>query len=153
MARLKALVGVVFSAMMLAACNHTSGPGEGLGTVGGAVAGGAVGGAVSGGEPGAVVVGAVAGGVIGNVIGAELDRSAQRRARDAELRALEHGRTGTPVTWRNGRVRGEVVPGPRYQVNAYDCRDFTHTVYGSGQPQSVRGTACRQPNGTWQSVS
>ena len=48
------------------------------------------------------------------------DQSSQRRARDAEIRALEHGRTGTPVTWRNGRLRGEVVPGQSFGAHIPD---------------------------------
>ncbi|MCP4381842.1 MAG: hypothetical protein GY798_10605 [Hyphomicrobiales bacterium] len=136
MVRVHALIGIVLGSLVLAGCEHQSGAGAGSSTVGSAVA-----------------VGAGTGSEQGNATGPELDQSAQRRARDAELRALEHGRTGTPVTWRNGKVRGEVVPGPRYQVNAYNCRDYTHTVYGQGQSQSVRGTACRQPNGSWQPVT
>lgn len=153
MARVKALVVIAVGALALAGCNRTTGPGEGLGTLGGAVAGGVVGGAVTGGEAGGIVAGALVGGVLGNVIGSELDQSAQRRAREAEMRALENGRTGVPVAWRSGRYRGEVVPGAQYQVNTYNCRDYTHTIYGPGQPQVARAAACRQPNGSWQSVT
>ncbi len=154
MPRVKALVVLAVGALSLGGCSHTtSGAGEGLGTVGGAVAGGVVGGAVSGGKPGAIVAGAVAGGVVGNVVGREMDQSAQRAAREAEFRALEYGRPGAPVTWQSGKYHGEVVPGPQYQVNAYNCRDYTQTIYGSGAPQSARATACRQANGTWQAVT
>ena len=93
------------------------------------------------------------GGVAGNLIGTSLDATSLRKARQAELRALESGRTGVPIGWNNGRVRGEVVPGAQYQVNTYNCRDYTHTIYGTGQPQTARGTSCRQPDGAWQFVS
>jgi len=83
----------------------------------------------------------------------ELDVAAKRAAKDAEYRALEFGRTGTPVAWQAGKSHGEVVPGPLYHVNASDCRDFTHTVYIASQPHATRATACRQSNGTWQPVS
>jgi surface antigen len=82
-----------------------------------------------------------------------LDAGARRAAKDAEYRALEFGRTGTPVAWQDGKSHGEVVPGPLYHVNASDCRDFTHTVYMVNEPRTIRGTACRQPNGNWQPVS
>jgi surface antigen len=147
-----AVIGL--AAIVLAGCNHTTGPGQGLGTVGGAVAGGVVGGAVSGGKPLAIVGGAAVGGVIGNLVGRELDQSAQKAAAEAEYKALEFGRAGVPVAWRQGSARGEVTPGPLYQVNAYNCRDYTHAVtIGSEPPQSGRGTACRQPNGAWQEVT
>ena len=32
------------------------------------------------------------------------------------------------------------------------CRQYTHTVYIDGRPQTMRGTACRNPDGTWQAV-
>lgn len=82
-----------------------------------------------------------------------LDAASQRKARAAELKALDQPRTGIPVHWRSGRVRGEVVPGPTYQVNSYSCRDYTHIVYRDGPPQRMRGTSCRQPNGSWEPVT
>jgi surface antigen len=33
-----------------------------------------------------------------------------------------------------------------------NCRQFTHTIYIDGRPQTARGTACRNPDGTWQPV-
>ena len=91
--------------------------------------------------------------VVGAVAGAGLDAGAKRAAKDAEYRALEFGRTGTPVTWQNGKNHGDVVPGPLYHVNAFDCRDFTQTIYVGSEPHATHATACRQPDGTWQPVS
>lgn len=95
-----------------------------------------------------------AGGIIGKVIGAELDSADRRAALDAEFRALEYGRTGVPVQWRgrNGRTWGDVWAGARYQINDFACRDYTHTIVIGGETQTARGTACRQPNGTWEAV-
>ncbi len=87
------------------------------------------------------------------IAGADLDAAAKRAAKDAEYRALEFGRAGTPVTWQSGKSHGEVVPGPLYHVNASDCRDYTQTVYSGAGPRNTRATACRQANGTWQPVS
>ena len=44
-----------------------------------------------------------------------------------------------------------------YVIDAYkdvdrSCRSFTHTIYLDGRPQTVRSTACRNPDGTWSSV-
>lgn len=82
-----------------------------------------------------------------------LSTSAQRKAAEAEFRALEYGRTGIPVGWKDGSSRGEVTPGAPYQVNAFNCRDYTHVVsIGGGPPLSGRATACREANGQWQTV-
>lgn len=86
-------------------------------------------------------------------IAINLDGFAARAAREAEQKALEFGRAGTPVGWKAGRVYGDVVPGTVYQVNDSTCRDYMHTVYIGGSPQKVRGTACRQANGAWQPVT
>ena len=68
--------------------------------------------------------------------------------------AAETVRTRQPVAWRNpdsGRY-GSVVPGSAYEANGMNCRPYTHTIYIDGRPQTTRGTACRNPDGTWQPV-
>jgi surface antigen len=96
----------------------------------------------------------LAGGLSSGAIGSGLTSSDRRNAAEAEFRALEYGRTGTIVPWQDKRSghRGEVVPGTGYKINNSDCRDYTHTIYDDGQPKSGRGTACRQPDGTWKAV-
>ena len=47
---------------------------------------------------------------------------------------------------------GTIVPGPGYQESGRNCRSFTHTIYIDGRPQVARGSACRNPDGTWQPV-
>lgn len=99
--------------------------------------------------------GALVGGVVSQPIGRGLDDRERQRAEQAEFEALENGRPGSPVDWRSNRegYRGEVVPGPRYRVNAYDCRDYTHRIWSGGEPQAARGTACRQSDGTWRPIN
>jgi surface antigen len=120
----------------------------------GAATGGLIGNAI-GGSTGnrlaGTVIGAAVGGLIGNRIGAALDDEDRRRAYAAQLQALGTGPSGAPVAWRNpdsGRY-GNVVPGPAYQANGATCRPYTDTVYINGAPQTERGTACRNPDGTW----
>jgi surface antigen len=45
-----------------------------------------------------------------------------------------------------------VVPGPYYVDNGRRCRAFTETIYIDGRPQTARGTACRNPDGSWTPV-
>ncbi|MEM8839897.1 MAG: RT0821/Lpp0805 family surface protein [Pseudomonadota bacterium] len=72
-------------------------------------------------------------------------------ARKAQADALDNGRTGTAVAWRNPRTgtAGEVVPGPDYSVNGRGCRDITHIVPKNGARSSVRNVACRDEQGSW----
>ena len=44
---------------------------------------------------------------------------------------------------------GSVVPGPSYQDRGRNCRAYTETIYIDGRPQTARGTACRNPDGSW----
>ena len=142
-------------AAALAACSSNPGPQEFSGTlVGagtGALIGNAAGGAAGNREAG-TVAGAAMGAMIGNRIGAGMDDEDKRRAYAAQLQALDSGPPGAPVAWRNpdsGRY-GSVVPGPKYQREGLDCRQYTHTIYIDGQPQTARGAACRNPDGSWQ---
>jgi surface antigen len=127
------------------------------GALAGAVAGGVIGNQFGrgGGRVAGTVVGAVIGGIVGNEIGRKLDARDRELAQQAEYDAWERGASGRAYKWRNpdnGRY-GEVVPDKPYRRGSVDCRDYTHKVYIDGQPQAMRGTACRNPDGTWTNVS
>lgn len=99
--------------------------------------------------------GRVDGGLAGGELGRGLKADDRRTALEAEFRTLEYGRTGMPIVWR-GRSggRGEVVAGPLYQVNDYDCRDYAHTITTrKDETETARATACRRPGGEWRLVS
>jgi surface antigen len=157
------IAAVAMLGLSLAACAGSpdgSGPGprENTGTLLGAGSGALLGAAVAGGGTGnrlaGAAVGGLLGGLIGNRIGASMDDEDKRRAYEAQMDALERGQSGAPVTWRNpdsGRY-GTIVPGPAYQQMDRSCRSFTHTIYLDGRPETVRSTACRNPDGTWSSV-
>jgi surface antigen len=89
-------------------------------------------------------------GVLGNGIGSTLDERDHQRAFAAELQALEQGEPGEPVGWRGAQGRyGTVVPGAPYETKGTRCRDYSHTIYMDGRPQTARATACRNPDGSW----
>jgi surface antigen len=144
---------------VLAGC---SGPDGGIskadtGTVLGGVAGGIVGNQIGKGRGNvlATVAGAVVGGIIGSEIGRNMDARDRQLAQEAEYDALERGQSGSPRQWRNpdnGRY-GEITPSKPYKRGGNDCRDYTHTIYIDGRPQQMRGTACRNGDGTWQNVA
>ena len=159
--RLRHAGSIALVGLLLSACAGNpqtgSGPHENTGTLVGAVSGAVVGSQFGrgSGRVASTVAGAAIGGLIGNRIGAALDDEDRTRAYEAQIQALESGASGAPVGWRNddtGR-RGTVVPGPAYQRNAMTCRQYTHTVYIDGKPQLTRGTACRNPDGTWVAVT
>lgn len=149
-------VALALAALAVAACSAESRPKEFGGTAAGVGAGGLLGNAIgSGADNAGTFVGAALGGFLGNRIGASLDDEDKRRAYAAQMQALETGPSGAPVAWRNpdsGRY-GNVVPGPAYQMNGEPCREYSHTVYIDGQPQTQRGTACRNPDGSWTTIS
>ena len=145
-------VAIVMLPVLVAGCATKQEQGTAVGAVAGGLLGSAVGrgnGKIVGG-----LVGAVAGGIIGSEIGRSLDDRDRALARQAEMDALERGQSGRSYTWRNpdnGRY-GEVVPSQPYRRGPSDCRDYTHKVYIDGRPQAMRGTACRNPDGTWSNV-
>ena len=146
------LIAAALAALSMAACAGTpetgQGPRENTGTLVGAFGGG------TGERIAAGLAGAAIGGLIGNRIGAVMDDDDKRRAYAAQMQALEAGKSGVAVAWKNpdsGRY-GSVVPGPGYQSNGLQCRPYTHTISSAGRPQAARGNASRNPDGTWTAV-
>ncbi len=151
------IAGVSALALLLAACGPNGPNKADTGTAVGAIAGGILGNQVGNGTGRvlATVAGAFVGGVVGHSIGSSLDEQDRVLAQRAEYAALERGQSGVAETWRNpdtGRY-GEIIPSKPYRRGINDCRDFTHTVYIDGRPQALRGTACRNPDGTWRNVA
>jgi surface antigen len=150
------LVALSLVPLALTACGPGGPNKQDTGLAVGAIAGGIIGNQVGRGSGRilATAVGAVVGGIVGSEIGRSMDQQDRMLAQQAELNALERGQSGRAVAWRNpdnGRY-GEVVPGTPYRRGSADCRDYTHTVYIDGRPQAMRGTACRNPDGTWSAV-
>jgi surface antigen len=99
------------------------------------------------------VGGTPTGGILSGPVGASLDERDRKRATAAEKQALERGEPGEPVGWRGGAGRhGTVVPGVDYEIRGVRCRDYTHSIYIDGRPQTSRTTACRGADGTWSPV-
>ena len=103
------------------------------------------------GAPSASAITALGGGLIGGSIGRDLSSRDRRQALEAEYKALEYGQGGQVITWQSSRDinRGEVVAAQPYRVGSQDCRQFVHTLYTGNASQTARGTACRNPDGSW----
>jgi surface antigen len=92
-------------------------------------------------------------GVIGSQIARGIADDDRKIGLSAEYRALEYGESGVGVEWQgHNSVAGVVVPGPRYRVNDYDCRQFNHTIVFHEATESARATACRGVDGAWRIV-
>jgi surface antigen len=140
-------IGAVALPLMGCANNQESG------TLVGAVAGGVIGNQFGSGAGRALatVGGAVVGGIIGNEIGRNMDEADRQAAIDAEYRALEYEEE---TRWRNERSGhyGYIRPRRTYRYSGLRCREYEHTVYIRGRPETMVGKACRQPDGTWKAV-
>ena len=155
---MRLLVVLALIPLTLAACSSDTSKAD-SGLLVGAAAGGLLGNVAGGRSTGGRVVGTIAGAFIGGIAGHQIGRSLDKQdrifAQQAEINALERGRTGERQVWRNpdtGRY-GEVIPLEPYHRGVQDCRDYTHKVYIDGRPEALRGTACRNPDGTWTNVS
>ncbi len=98
----------------------------------------------------ATIISAMDGGLIGGAIGSNLGQGDRRTALQAEYRALEYTPGGKAVEWQGSGVSGSVTAAQPYRVGSQDCRQYMHVVSsGGGQRQTARGTACRNPDGSW----
>ena len=97
------------------------------------------------------IISAMDGGLIGGAIGSSLREGDRRTALQAEYRALEYTPAGKSVDWQGsgGGVTGSVTAAQPYRVGSQDCRQYMHAVSNEGRNQTARGTACRNPDGSW----
>jgi len=163
------LVAIALTATMLTACTQPGGaPNSGVmngggldkqdvGTAAGVVGGGVLGSLVGKGNGKIVgaILGAGLGGLIGNQVGKSLDNADQAAYAQKTQQALETGQPGQALPWKgqNGAT-GSVTPGAVTQNSSGQyCREYTQKINVGGQTTTGYGTACRQPDGSWQVVS
>lgn len=156
MRRLRILVLPLVLALALPGC-ASMGPKEQAGTVIGGASGALLGAQVGKGRGRllGVAVGTLAGALIGQEIGKSLD-AADRAAMEASAQqALEYNRTGEPEEWRNpdSGHYGSITPERTYKTaQGRYCREYQQRVYIGGEEHEAYGTACRQPDGSWEIV-
>lgn len=154
---MRSCLSLVLISTILMGCSSSGGVApEGVGAGVGAVSGGLIGSQFGKGKGkvATTILGAAAGTVVGFGVGQWLYGRDREQAERAQFSALESGQSNKPVSWRgaDGHSRGEVVPSSPYRRGTENCRDYNHTIYVDGRPQTLRGTACRNPDGTWRSV-
>lgn len=153
-------------ALLLAGCtapaNIETGPkqttGAAVGAVGGAILGGMAGDALGGGGKNAIAIGAgaalggISGLLLGSGVGESLDRAdrmyAERSWNDA-MRAP----VGEEIVWDNPRSgnSGYTVATRQGSVPSTGrvCREYTTKIKVGGKDETLVGTACENPDGTW----
>ena len=146
---------IVLLAAALTACQTAGGPKQTGGTLLGAGLGALAGSQIGSGrgQLAAVAIGTLGGALLGNSVGRSLDRADRLHAARAE-RAAHTAPIGQPVVWRNpdSGNQGSITPvreGRDTATGAY-CREYQQTVTVNGESQQAYGTACRQPDGSWQ---
>ena len=155
------VVGLMAGALAVAGCEGAGGGGGLSKQTGGAVLGG-VGGAVAGAQFGsgtgqlvATAAGALLGAFVGSEVGKSLDRADQQAAQRSAQQAFEYNRVGQAATWNNpdSGNSGTVTPTNTFTQEGRYCREYSQTVNVGGRSETAVGTACRNPDGTWQIVS
>jgi surface antigen len=92
-----------------------------------------------------------AGTVIGYIVGSSLGRFMDDVDQSCVGQALERASDRQTVAWTDGRrdSRYEVTPTRTFRNDGRYCRDFVMDAIVDGRSDTVRGTACRNPDGSW----
>ncbi len=150
---------IVANLSVLSACENNGGPGLFTKTNVGTVIGGA-GGAIAGstigkgkGNIAAIAVGTLLGAGLGHEVGASLDRADKMYYERTSQSSLENNKTGVAASWNNpdSGNNGTITPTKTFKASdgSY-CREYTQTIIIQGKASEGYGTACRQPDGSWQ---
>jgi surface antigen len=142
-------VAVLCVAVLTGCANYQSQQEQG-GMIIGGLLGGVLGSNIGAGDgrTAAIILGSLAGASIGGAVG----RSMADVDRMKTSRALENVRTGVPTSWRNPDTGNQYMVTPTHTVETAwgPCRDYTVDAVIAGKREKVNGTACRQPDGSWQ---
>ena len=126
---------------------------QAMGGILGGVLGGILGSQVGHGrgKAAATIGGTLLGIVVGSSIGRSMDAADERCASEA----LEYSPDRRPVAWvnPNNDTRYQVTPVKTFNENGRYCREYITKAVIGGKTQDVYGTACRQPDGSWQLVN
>jgi len=152
------LTCVAVTSLALAGCQTTDqwGQKQTIGTGAGALAGGLAGSQMGkgSGRLWATGAGALIGALIGSEVGASLDQADRMYMGQAQTSA-NSAPIGEAIAWNNpdSGNGGTIVPvrDGTSSAGRY-CREYQQTIVVGGQEQSGYGTACQQPDGSWEVV-
>lgn len=82
-----------------------------------------------------------------------MSESQQRALEDAQIRAAM-APVGAPINWNNGNAYGSVTAlRDGTSANGRYCREFQQQVVIGGRRETAYGSACQQPDGSWEMIS
>lgn len=149
---IKASIAFCLIVLFLTGCESTY---EDRGAAVGVLVGGVLGNQVGGGRGQILATGAgmVAGAMIGASVGAKMDEVDRQKMAQAHGHAFEYGGVGEATEWKNpdSGNSGSVTPTRTYQrSDGQYCREYQQEIIIDGKVERGYGTACRQPDGSWQ---
>ncbi len=104
----------------------------------------------------AVAVGALGGAFLGSELGKSLDEVDRLKANQTQQMAMENNKNGVASAWSNPNSghSGQVTPTKTYQVATGEhCREYEHEIDVDGKREVLKGTACRQSDGSWRVIN
>ena len=153
-----ALTGLLAATLGMTACQTTEGWGtkQTVGTGVGAVAGGIAGSQVGkgSGRMWATGAGVLLGALLGSEIGSSLDAADRAEMELAQQKAYS-APVGESIKWNNpnsGNSGTVVAVRDGKSSSGRYCREYQQTITVGGKQQSGYGTACQQPDGSWEIV-
>ena len=152
MKKMLTIGAIVLLSIHLVGCTNMTN--QDVGTITGGVAGGLIGSTVGQGSGRvlAIAAGTLAGAYLGGAVGKSMDDTDRMKMNQA----LERNNVDQPAYWHNGNTGADyqVVPTRNVEMdgNRY-CREYRTTANINGRKQQMYGTACRQPDGSWQAMN
>jgi len=146
---------VLILALSSLGCVSTGGPKETWGTLGGAAVGGFLGSQIGSGsgQLAGTALGVLFGAMIGQNIGRQLDERDRYFAGQSAHDAFENTPSGRAREWYNPDTgnSGWTAPTRTYQRSSGQyCREYQTAVTIHGRVERAYGTACREPDGSWE---
>ena len=126
--------------------------GTGIGAVAGGLAGSQIGG--GSGQLWATGAGVLLGALVGGEVGASLDKADRMYMAQSQSRA-HTAPIGESISWNNpdSGHHGSITPvRDRTSSSGRYCREYQQDVVIAGKTQDGYGTACQQPDGSWQII-
>jgi surface antigen len=125
-----------------------------LGQVLGGAAGAAIGSQI--GQGNGKTLAMVGGGILGVIVGGNIGQSMDRVDQGCVGQILEHAPDHQTIAWTDPNNGGQyqVIPEKPYKTrDGRYCRTYLTNAVIDGYNRQVSGTACRQPNGIWQTAN
>jgi len=154
----KFIVILSLAAFLAACAENQSGQKQTLGTIIGAGLGALAGSQIGSGKGklAAVAIGALGGAFAGGQLGKSLDDVDRMKANQTQQAVLDENKDGQSSTWNNPNTghSGRVTPTNTKKASSGEyCREYEHEITVDGRKEVVKGTACRQPDGSWRVIS